>query len=106
MEVMKEVVKKKYDIPEELWSVFVRPPLRHNESCPQYEAVRAGIIETIGPRNKLEWLLVDDIVNFTWEIRRLRRDKAAIVSLTWREALSKILEAHMDGDVQVRSRVA
>jgi hypothetical protein len=106
MKVMKEIAKENYSIPADLFPFFAKPPLRINESRPMYEAVRASIIETISPRNKYEWYLVDDIVNFSWEIRGLRKDKAATVNLTWKEALSKILEALMDGDMRERSHVA
>ena len=103
---MNEVVKTNYDIPADLRPVFAKPPLRINESRAIYEMVRTSMIETIGPRNKCEWLLVDDIVNLTWEIRSLGRDKTAIVNLTWKEALSQILGAFLDGDMAERSRVA
>jgi hypothetical protein len=106
MKIMNEVAKANYAIPADLLPLFAKPPLRINESPAQYEAVRTSTIETIGPRNKYEWLLVDDLVNLTWEIRSLGKDKAAIVNLTWKEALSQILEAHMDGDMPERSRVA
>jgi hypothetical protein len=106
MQIMKEVAKRNYDFPGDLFPFFAKPPLRIHENSAMYQAVRASIIETIGPRNKYEWFLVDDIVNFTWEIRGLRRDKAATVNLTWNEALSHILEVHMDGDAQERSRIA
>jgi hypothetical protein len=104
---MKDVAKKtKYDIPTELAGFFARPPMRIYEDRPVYEQVRKGVIETIEPRNKFEWLLVLDIANLTWDIRGFGKDKAAIVNTTWKEALRMILESLLDGDPQERRSVA
>lgn len=104
---MKEVeIKTKCSIPPDLEEFFAYPPMRIGEIRRVYEHVRAGVIETFEPRNKLEWLLVLDIANLTWEIRRLGKDKAGIVNATWKEALRKILESLLEGDPQERRSVA
>src|SRR6266700_1150132 len=99
-------IKTNYTIPAELEGFFKHPPMRIGENRHVYEQVRRGIIETIGPRNMIEWLLVLDVADLTWEIRRLGKDKAAIVNATWKEALRMILESLLDSDPLERRSAA
>jgi hypothetical protein len=104
---MKEVEKKtKYAVPAELVSFFAHPPIRTGEHRYGYEQVRNGVIESFEPGNQFEWLLVLDLANLTWEIRSLGKDKADLVSLTRKEALCMILEAHLDDEPQERRSIA
>jgi hypothetical protein len=98
---MNEVVAK-YDIPADLVDFFADPPLLNNESRDTYDNVRKGIIETIEPTNTCEWILTLDLVDLAWEIRRLAKQKAMLVNLTWKQALCMIIEAHTDGDPVAR----
>jgi hypothetical protein len=104
---MKEVsTATNYGIPADLKDFFAYPPMRIGENRRVYEQVLKGTIEAIEPENTCEWLLIKDLADLTWEIRRLAKDKAAIVNLTWKEALRMILESHLDGDTQERRSVA
>jgi hypothetical protein len=68
--------------------------------------VLKGTIETIEPQNKFEWRLVKDIVDLTWELRRLGKMKAALVNVTWKEAVRMVLESLLDGNPDERRRAA
>lgn len=101
---MKEVVK--CVIPVELQRFFANPPLRINESRTIYDAVLMATIEAIDPRDAYEWLLAKDLVDLTWQIRGVAKDKADMVNATWKEALRMLLETLLDGDPQERRCVA
>jgi hypothetical protein len=68
--------------------------------------VRTSTIEMIQPQNTLEWFLAKDIVDLTWEIRRLGKEKADLVNLTWEEALRMIIESHWEDEPGKRRHVA
>jgi hypothetical protein len=99
-------VATRYDIPAELKNFFEKPPILINENRGSYEQVLRGTIETIEPQNIFEWLLVKDIVDLTWELRRLAKTKVALVNLTWKEAARMILESLLDGNPDERRRAA
>jgi hypothetical protein len=102
---MNEVVTK-HEIPADLVDFFANPPLLNNESRNAYYNLRKGIIETIEPQNTCEWILTVDLLDLAWEIRRLAKQKASLVNMTWKQALCMILEAHADGDPLERRRGA
>jgi hypothetical protein len=99
-------VATKYTIPAELQRFFEKPPILINESRRDYDQVLWSTIEAIEPKNTFEWILLKDLVDLTWEIRRLGKDKAALTNMTWKEALRMILESLLDGDPEERRRVA
>jgi hypothetical protein len=94
---MNEVVSK-YDIPPDLVDFFDDPPLLNNESRNVYYKLRRSMIDTIAPKNTCEWILTIDLVYLTWELRGLAKRKAALVNLTWKQALCMIIETHADGN--------
>jgi hypothetical protein len=102
---MNEVVSK-YDIPPDLVDFFDDPPLLNNESRNVYYKLRRSMIDTIAPKNTCEWILTIDLVYLTWELRGLAKRKAALVNLTWKQALCMIIEAHTDGNPAERRRGA
>jgi hypothetical protein len=103
---MKEVVTTKYAIPAELEGFFAHPPILINEFRAHYNQVLTSTIETIEPENTLEWILVKDLVDLTWEDRRLGKMKADIVNSTWKDAVRTILESLLHGDLEERRTAA
>jgi len=95
-------VVTKYEIPADLADFFADPPLLTNENRDTYFNLRSGLIETIRPTNTCEWLLTLDLVVLAWDIRRLAKQKASLVNMTWKQAICMILEAHTDGDSVAR----
>jgi hypothetical protein len=65
-----------------------------------YEAMFANMAAAVMPTDAMEWLLMKDCVDLTWEIRRIRLAKAGIVDVTRKEALKSILESILNNDEQ------
>jgi hypothetical protein len=103
---MHVLVKTNHNIPAELQGFFDNPPILLNESREAYDQLRASIIETIEPKNTYEWMWVKSLLTYGWEERRLGKMKADLVNLTWKEAVRKILESLLPGDLAERCRVA
>jgi hypothetical protein len=99
-------VTTKHDVPAELIGFFMKPPLLINESRRDYEDMLKGMIKLIEPSNTFEWILVRDLVDVTWENRRLGKMKAALVNVTWMEAVRRVLESLLDGSLEDRRRAA
>jgi hypothetical protein len=102
----KAMTRRECTIPAELQEFFAAPPILINENLKCYLQVRTSTIEMIQPQNTLEWFLAKDIVDLTWEIRRLGKEKADLVNLTWEEALRMIIESHWEDEPGKRRHVA
>ena len=68
-----------------------KPCLLPSESESDYLSLRAAFVEDMQPKRFLQWLLVDDITNITWEIFRLRRMIIDIICTGFLPALQSIL---------------
>jgi hypothetical protein len=56
------------------------PPILPSESAESYWTFAAAIVRSIGPLDAILWLLVKDVVDYSWEIRELRRHGSRFVS--------------------------
>src|ERR1700693_1760398 len=83
---------------EEIRSLFGKPPLVPGEDGTVYEALQARFAAAIAPRDGVELTWLRDCTDLSWEIHRLRRAKAAIVTLAQKEALRNILEGILPED--------
>jgi len=92
--------------PPKIESFFMKPPLLIGESRLEYERMFTAVANTIRPQNTIEWMLVSDIMNLSWEIRRLGKAKAGLINLNWKDAIRMIVEALLDSDQEERSRVS
>jgi hypothetical protein len=66
-------------------------PLLITESKDEFKRVRGALADEIKPRGILEQMYVEDIAYLSWEVLRLRRSKAAIVNLAFRDALKELI---------------
>jgi len=66
--------------PKELKKFFDDPPLVGDERREDYENLFATIAMTVKPDDAIEWMYLGDVVNLTWEIRRMRRIKAGMIN--------------------------
>ena len=94
----------KFSPPPEIESFFMEPPLLIGESRLEYERMFTAVANTIRPQNPIEWMLVSDIMNLSWEIRRLGKTKAGLINLNWKDAIRMIVESLLDADHEDRSR--
>jgi hypothetical protein len=90
--------------PPKIESFFMKPPLLIGESRLEYERMFTALANTIRPQNPIEWILVGDILNLSWEIRRLSKTKAGLINMYWKVAIRMIVESLLDADHEDRSR--
>jgi hypothetical protein len=72
--------------PKELEKFFDDPPLVGTERREDYDNFFSMIAMAVEPGDAIAWLLVKDVAYLSWEIRRERRIKAAIIKLKQKEA--------------------
>src|ERR1700730_680205 len=66
-------------------------PLLLTESKDEFDLIRDTLNDQIKPRGIIEQMYVEDIAYLVWEILRLRRSKAAIINLAFRDALTGVV---------------
>lgn len=66
-------------IPADLVPIFNPPPLLSSEDPKVYCRILVGLAEDLQPVTVTEWLLVKDITDLNWEMRRMRRLKSAVL---------------------------
>jgi hypothetical protein len=69
-------------IPADLVPIFNPPPLLSGEDPKVYCRILVGLAEDLQPVTVTEWLLVKDITDLNWEMRRIRRWKSAVLEET------------------------
>jgi hypothetical protein len=68
-------------VPNNIRKIWGEPPLLRNEDPGIYEKLARQISQTVAPIDVIEWLWVKDILDLSWEIRRLRRFKTTLIEL-------------------------
>jgi hypothetical protein len=68
-------------IPSDIRKIWGEPPLLRNEDPETYEKLARQISQSVGPVDAIEWLWIKDILDLSWEIRRLRRFKTMLIEL-------------------------
>ena len=66
-------------------------PLLLTEFKDEFNLIRDNLNDQIKPRGIIEQMYVEDVTYLVWEILRLRRSKAAIINLAFRDALTEIV---------------
>ena len=79
------------DIPEDIRMIFEKPPLLKTENPAHYRQLVDLLIKAIEPVNVLDWLLLKDIADQSWEILRLQRFRGVLVDLACRRAVKSVL---------------
>jgi hypothetical protein len=73
-------------------SLLPDPPMLSSESADDFKALREALEDEIKPRGIIERMIVAEISNIVWEIRRLRRFKPAIINMAIMSALQDLLK--------------
>jgi hypothetical protein len=66
-------------------------PLLITESKDEFDLLRDTLNQEVKPRGIIEQMYVEDVTYLVWEILRLRRSKAAIINLAFRDALTEVV---------------
>jgi hypothetical protein len=66
------------------------PPLLSSEKPKDYESLFSHMADCVEPTDVVEWLWLKDLVDHTWEIRRLRRFKNQLIEIGLPSPESKV----------------
>ena len=72
-------------------SLFGPSPLIEGEDARQYDEIQTRFSATIKPKDILEEMWTRDVVDLTWDVLRMRRLKAALLTSVMSEGMDKIL---------------
>jgi hypothetical protein len=81
---------------DELRQLLGKPPLLRGEDADAYETLRARVRSSVKPKDIIEEIWVQDIVDLTWEILRLRRQKAQLYESSADRGLYEVLKPIYD----------
>src|SRR5262245_12407467 len=56
-------------------------PVLSSEKLKEYESLFSYMADCVNPTDIIEWLWLKDVVDHTWEIRRLRRFKRQLIEV-------------------------
>jgi hypothetical protein len=84
-------------------SPFGPPPLIEGEDAAVYGDFLAGISAVVKPKDFLEEIWTRDVVDLTWEILRMRRLKAALVTSALSIGLKELLAAALADEARVEN---
>lgn len=73
-------------------------PLLDGEDCAAYEALRSKFFTSVAPADIVEEMWVNDCVDLTWEILRLRRLKAKRLNYLTRNHVINDVKYYFDAD--------
>jgi hypothetical protein len=78
------------------YSLFGPSPLTEGEDARQYDEIQTRFSATIKPKDILEEMWTRDVVDLTWEILRMRRLKAELLTSVMSEGIDRILDQLLD----------
>jgi hypothetical protein len=82
--------------PKELEPLFDDPPLVGRERREEYDAFFSAIARAEIPSDAIDWILLKDLVDLAWEIRRERRIKMEIIKISQTEVVCDLLKSTFD----------
>jgi hypothetical protein len=82
--------------PKELEALFDNLPLVGRERREEYDAVFSAIARAEMPSDAIDWILLKDLVDLAWEIRRERRIKVEIIKINQTEIICDLLKSTFD----------
>jgi hypothetical protein len=78
----KNLTRKKFSlIPPDIQQLWGPSPVLASENREAYQQLALQIAGSVKPNDVLDWLMVKDVVDLSWEIRRLRRFKAKYIEI-------------------------
>ena len=83
-------------IPAEIMKLLGPPALWHGESRSQYDAMLLGMAISVGARDIVDWVSVNDVTYHVWDGRRLQAIKAALILARQIEVIERLLKSTYD----------
>jgi hypothetical protein len=65
------------------------PPIHRSEDPAVYWKLGLAMAEAVQPADPIEWMYLKDVVDYTWEIRRLRKYQVQLIAIQERTFLSE-----------------
>jgi hypothetical protein len=82
-------------LPEGLSHLLTDRPLLWREDPDEYDALLGEIFAELDPKGTLETILVKDLVDYIWEVRRMRALKVAALQVEMPRAISDLVRPQM-----------
>src|ERR1700676_4874711 len=83
-------------IPAEIVKLLGQPALWRGESRTQYDAMLLGMAISVGARDIVDWVSVNDVTYHVWDGRRLQAIKAALILAKQIEVVEGLLKSTYD----------
>ena len=84
--------------PPDIFALFGKPPVLATENLAAYETLRGYAVAQVLPCDFFEYANLRRYVDLTWEALRYQRCAAAIINITCRDALNRLVrELAQDG---------
>lgn len=80
-------------LPKELAQALGDPPLAINEKREDYDKLLEAIAVEVNPKGAIPWMLVFDVANLSWEIRRERILKQQLITSAEKQVIAKTSNA-------------
>ena len=80
-------------IPAEIMKLLGPPALWRGESRNQYDAMLLGMAISVGARDIVDWVSVNDVTYHVWDARRLQAIKAALILARQIEVIEGLLKS-------------
>ena len=85
-------------IPEEIEMLLGPRPLLSGECSDRYDGMFASFVVEFEPDGVIEWLLLRDVHDLTWELQRIRCIIAVLIDTSRHDAFNKELDLLCVGD--------
>lgn len=92
-------------VPDDIARLFGPRPLLSGESAERYDAMFASFVVEFEPDGVIEWLLLRDVHDLTWELQRVRGLIASLIDSCRGEALASDIDLLCDGDPEFREQL-
>ena len=93
-------------IPAAVAQIFADPPLVRGEEAAAYQAMVAQLGAESGAASVVDWLLIKDVADLTWQIARTRRWISAYAVLDERAGLASAIKPFVAGRTERSGEVA
>jgi hypothetical protein len=101
------IAKDMTQIPAAVAELWGKPPVLPHEDPEVYNKLWLEIAKSIGPTDFIEWLWIKDILDLSWEIRRLRGFKAGLAEKCRRDRIERIISrGRREGDTPAVAELA